>query len=187
MTPNIRKIVVQLEEVLTEMDRPVGATKLKPRSAKVVVAAVVKNPFSGQYVEDLDALKELGKNISGQLTERGVKALEVEPGDVESYGKGAIIGVDGEIEHAAAVLHPRFGAPMRAAVVEGKDIIPSTKKIGGPGSVIVMPMTQKNSIWEFDHMDAAEITIADAPKADEMVIAIVLGIGGRPLARTQPD
>ncbi|NKB78038.1 MAG: amino acid synthesis family protein [Gammaproteobacteria bacterium] len=182
MTPEIRKIVIQLEEIHQEMAQAVD----KPTS-KVTVAAVIKNPFSGKYVEDLNELKELGKHISSQLTERGVKALDIDPGDVESYGKGAIIGVDGEIEHAAALLHPRFGAPMRAAVVEGKDIIPSTKKIGGPGAVIVMPLTHKNSIWEFDHMDAAEITIPDAPKPDEIVVAIVLGVGGRPLARTKPD
>ncbi|NKB60994.1 MAG: amino acid synthesis family protein [Gammaproteobacteria bacterium] len=182
MTPDIRKIVIQIEETHKEM----GKTIHNP-SNKVTVAAVIRNPFAGEYVQDLDELKELGKNISGLLTERGVKALAVSPADVESYGKGAIVGIDGEIEHAAALLHPRFGAPMRAAVVEGKDIIPSTKKIGGPGSVIVMPMTHKNSIWEFDYMDAAEITIADAPKPDEILVAIVLGIGGRPLARTKPD
>ena len=128
--------------------------------------------------------------VDGQwlATEKQLKYLNKEkPDDIESYGKGAIVGVDGEIEHAAALLHPRFGAPVRSAVGSGKDIIPSTKKIGGPGSLIVMPMTNKNNIWDFDFMDATEISISDAPKADEILIAVCLGIGGRPLKRVKPD
>ena len=104
-----------------------------------------------------------------------------------SYGKAAIIGTDGEIEHTAAILHPRFGAPVRAAVGKGDDIIPGTKKVGGPGSVAVIPLTNKNSIWEFDDMDSTEITIPDAPHADEIVVIVALAIGGRPLARTKAD
>ena len=157
------------------------------RKAKVAVAAVIKNPLAGDYVEDLEVIRELGKNVSGQLAEKGVQVLGVDPDDIESYGKGAIIGVDGEIEHSAALLHPRFGAPVRAAVKEGKDIIPGTKKVGGPGSSITMPLTHKNNIWDFDHMDAMEISIPDAPKADEIVVIVALGIGGRPLCRTHPD
>ena len=179
---DIRKIVVQLEEIQKEMNREVS-----PPSRKVTVAAVIKNPYAGQYVEDLEPLYDLGAEIGGLLAERGVQALGVEPDAVEAYGKGAIIGVDGEVEHAAAVMHPRFGGPVRAAVDHGDDIIPSTKKVGGPGSVLVMPITEKNSIWSFDHMDASEITIPDAPKADEMVIAVALAIHGRPLHRTRKD
>ena len=180
--PDIRKIVVVLEETRKEMGREVDT-----RKAKVAVAAVIKNPLAGKYQEDLEEIKELGKNVSGILAKRGVEALGVNPGDVESYGKGAIVGVDGEIEHSAALLHPRFGAPVREAVVEGKDIIPGTKKVGGPGSSITMPLTNKNNIWDFDHMDSMEISIPDAPKADEIVVVVVLGIGGRPLNRTKPD
>ena len=179
---DIRKIVVQLEEVHKEMEKNVA-----PMTRKVTVAAVLKNPFAGKYVDDLEPLYDLGKEIGGLLAGRGVQALGVEPNQVEAYGKGAIIGVDGEIEHAAAVMHPRFGGPVRAAVDHGDDIIPSTKKVGGPGSVLVMPITQKDSIWSFDHMDSSEITISDAPKADEMVIAVALAVGGRPLCRTRMD
>lgn len=179
---DVRKIVVQLEEVQKEMGRPV-----KPASRKVTVAAVIKNPYAGQYVEDLEPLYDLGKEIGGLLAQRGVAALGIAPDSVEAYGKGAIIGLDGEIEHAAAVMHPRFGGPVRSAVGKGDDIIPSTKKVGGPGSCLLMPITEKNSIWSFDHMDAAEITIPDAPKNDEMVVAVVLATGGRPLHRTRKD
>lgn len=179
---DIRKIVIQIEETQKEMGMAVS-----PPSRKVTVAAVINNPYAGQYVEDLEALYDLGRDVSGLLAERGVQALGVDPEDIEAYGKGAIIGLDGEIEHAAAVLHPRFGGPVRDAVGHGNDIIPSTKKVAGPGSLLVMPITQKDSIWSFDHMDASEISIADAPKPDEMLIAVALAVGGRPLHRTKKD
>ena len=116
---------------------------------------------------------------------RAVEALGVKPGSITSYGKGAVIGTGGEIEHAAAILHPRFGKPVREAVEKGDDIIPSTKKMGGPGSVLVLPITNKDSIWSFDHMDAMEISIPDAPREDEMLIAVAVADSGRPLARTR--
>lgn len=179
--PDIRKIVVQVEETHKEGGAPVS-DKLK-----VTVAAVINNPFAGKVVGDLEPFYDLGKNISGMLTDKGVAALGVSPNDVVSYGKSAIVGTDGEIEHCAAILHPRFGSPMRQAVVEGKDIIPSTKKVGGPGSSTVVPLTNKNNIWSFDDMDSTEISIPDAPKSDEIVVVVALGIGGRPLARTKAD
>ena len=98
-------------------------------------------------------------------------------------GKGAIVGVDGEIEHAAALIHPRFGAPVRGALGDATEIIPSTKKMGGPGAALAVPLTSKKSIWEFDHMDAAEITVADAPHAGEIVVILAR----RPLAPTKPS
>ena len=180
--PKIRKVVIQLEEIYEEAGRSVEGAK-----HKVTVAAAIRNPFAGQYVEDLTPLYDLGRNISGLLADRGVAALGVEPEQITSYGKGAVVGIDGELEHAAALIHPRFGAPVRAAVGKGDDIIPSTKKMGGPGSVIVMPLTNKDSIWEFDDMDAAEITVPDAPRNDEILVAVCLGIGGRPLHRIKPD
>lgn len=179
---HLRKTVIQLEEIHEEM----GKT---PRTAcrKVTVAAVITNPFAGKYIEDLEPLYDLGAEIGGMLAKKGVEALGVQPDEVESYGKGAIVGLNGEIEHAAALLHPRFGAPVRKAVGKGDDIIPSTKKMGAPGATIVMPVTNKNRIWEFDDMDAAEITIPDAPRDDEVVVILILAIGGRPLARTKAD
>jgi hypothetical protein len=175
---NVRKIVAQLEEILSECGQPV-----EPPTKKVAVTAVIKNPYAGQYVEDLTPLYDLGAEVSKILAERGVALLGVAPDQVQSYGKGAIIGTDGEIEHSAALLHPRFGAPVRAAVGSGKDIIPGTKKVGAAGSAIVMPMTNKDNIWDFDHMDSIEIAIPDAPRPDEIVITVCLGIGGRPLHR----
>ena len=126
----------------------------------------------------------MGAEIGGLLAIKAVVAMDVEPAAIISYGKGAIVGLDGEIEHAAAILHPRFGKPVREAVEKGDDIIASTKKTGGPVSVLVMPLTNKNSIWSFDHMDATEISLPDAPRADEIVVALAVADGGRPLART---
>lgn len=179
---DVRRIVVQVEETWREMDRAIA-----PRPRKVVAAAVIRNPYAGKYVEDLAPLYDLGADVAALLAERAVAALGVAPEDVAAYGKGAIVGVDGELEHAAAILHPRFGAPVRAAVERGDDIIPSTKKLGGPGSSITMPVTNKNDIWSFDDMDAAEIAIPDAPRSDEIVVCLALAVGGRPLHRvTKP-
>ncbi len=123
-----------------------------------------------------------GPRFAALLVKRGIEALGVAGSAITSYGKAAIIGTDGEIEHAAALIHPKLGAPVRAAVT-GKDIIPSTKKMGAPGATITFPLTGKESIWSFDNMDAAEITIPDAPRANEAVVILGLGIGGRPLKR----
>lgn len=175
---SVRKIVVHVEETHIEM----GQT-IKPPARKAVAAAVIANPYAGRYVEDLTALYDLGAEVGGMLARRAVAALGVEPAAIQSYGKGAIVGLNGEIEHAAALLHPRFGKPVREAVEHGKDIIASTKKMGGPGATLVMPLTNKDDIWSFDHMDAYEISLPDAPNVDEIVVAVVVADGGRPLAR----
>ena len=178
---NIRKIVVQLEEVLSDNGKPVDGKR------KITVAAAINNPYAGAYYEDLEPLYDLGKDISGILAKRGVDILGIEPGEVTSYGKAAIVGTNGELEHTAAILHPRFGGPVRAAVGKGDDIIPGTKKVGGPGSTAVIPLTNKNNIWSFDDMDSTEISVPDAPLPDEILVVVALGIGGRPLARTKAD
>ena len=175
----VRKTVVQVEETLSEGERQVVQPKVK-----VVVAAVVRNPFAGDYVDDLATLEALGAEVAAELVERAVAALGPDIA-VSAYGKGAIVGLAGELEHAAAILHPRFGAPVRAAIGGGAAIIPSTKKVAGPGAPLTMPVTNKDDIWSFDEMDAAEITIPDAPRADEIVVCLVLAAGGRPHARTK--
>ena len=180
--PQIRKLSTRVDEVHTEMGMPID-----PPRRKVAVAAIVENPFAGSYVEELEPLYDLGRDLSGYLTERAVEALAVEPNDITGYGKAAIIGTDGEIEHAAAVMHPRFGAPVRAAVDHGDDIITSTKIVAGPGTSIAVPLTNKDSIWEFDDMDSIEMSMPDGPRPNEMVIVVALAIGGRPLARTKKD
>ena len=181
-TAEIRKMIASVEDTHREAGQQLGTP-----SRKCVVAAVISNPLAGQPDADLDILKDIGADISAQLVARGCDALGAGPDDVESYGKGAIVGVGGEIEHAAALIHPRFGAPVRGALGKASEIITSTKKMGGPGAAITVPLTSKLSIWDFDHMDAAEITIPDAPHAHEIIVILALGIGGRPRKRIKPD
>jgi hypothetical protein len=176
---DVRKIVVQVEETLSEAGREAHRPNVK-----VVAAAVVRNPLAGGFAEDLAELEILGADVAELLAARAVAALG-EGVPVTAYGKGAIVGLDGELEHAAAILHPRFGAPVRSAVGGGAAIIPSTKKVAAAGASITMPVTNKDDIWSFDEMDAAEISIPDAPRPDEVVVCVVLAAGGRPLARTR--
>jgi hypothetical protein len=122
------------------------------------------------------------------LVERALAVLAsvgLSAADVRGYGKGAIVGIEGDREHTAAVLHPRFGAPVRAAIGGGADIIPGTKKVAGPGTAITMPIGNKDDRWAFDDMDAIDIVIPDAPRPDEIVIALALSAGGRPNARVR--
>ena len=173
---------------LTEVHREAGA-EVDPPTRKVVAAAAIANPLAGRpLAADLSELEALGADISGYLVERALEALDaagVPATEVRGYGKGAIIGTNGELEHSAAILHPRFGAPVRAAIGGGADIIPGTKKVAGPGASITMPIGNKDDRWVFDDMDAAEACIPDAPRADEMVVVLVLSTGGRPHARVK--
>lgn len=180
----VRTMTVTLQEVHREAGAPVD-----PPTRKVIAAAAIRNPLANQpLAADLSVLEELGAEISGLLVKRALEVLAsagVDAQEVRGYGKGAIVGTAGELEHSAAVLHPRFGAPVRAAIGGGSDIIPGTKKVAGPGATITMPIGNKDDRWVFDDMDAAEASIQDGPRADEMVVALVLSCGGRPHARVR--
>lgn len=173
---NLRKLIVQREETPGD-----GAAS----TVKVVAAAVVTNPHAGAYVEDLSVIEALGAEVAALLVDEALRALGDRAGEVSAYGKAAIVGLDGELEHAAALIHPRFGAPVRAAIGGGAAIIPSTKKVDAAGAAITMPLTNKDDIWSFDEMDAAEISVPGAPRADEILVCLALGVGGRPHARTK--
>lgn len=174
--PEIRKIVTNIEEIRFE-----GFRKLEKPIHKCSAAAVIRNPFAGVYVEDLSELSEYGEYLGAYLTEIAVKALG--GAAVHSYGKGAIIGLNGELEHGGAILHPRLGTPMRKAVGGGKAIIPSAKKTGGAGTSLDIPLHYKDAAFVRTHYDAMEIRIPDAPRDDEIVVALVVTDGGRPHAR----
>lgn len=183
----IRAVHSAIHETMSEA----GAT-LEPPTVVATCAVVVHNPLAGQgRIEDLEELEALGNESAGFLVERCLRVLHavgLSPTDVRGYGKGAIVGIDGDREHSAAILHPRFGAPVRAAIGGGADIIPGTKKVAGPGAPITMPIGNKDDRWVFDDMDAVDISVADAPHADEIVIALALSCGGRPGARiTKPQ
>jgi len=176
----VRKLIVQREETRREGGHDLGAP-----TVKVVAAAVVANPLAGMSSDDLGVLEELGAEVAALLVAEALPALGERASEVTAYGKAAVVGLAGELEHAAAVLHPRFGAPVRAAIGGGAAIIPSTKKVDGAGAAITMPLTNKDDIWSFDEMDAAEIAVPGAPRDNEILVCLALAAGGRPLARTR--
>jgi Amino acid synthesis len=174
----IRKLLTIVEETHYELNQ-----KMAPPTRKAAAIAVISNPFAGRFVEDLSELIETGKLLGQVLGERAVAALGIAPGDAQSYGKAAIVGEDGELEHAAAILHPKLGAPLRKAVEKGAALVPSAKKRGGSGAAIDVPLGHKDAAFVRSHFDAMEIRVADAPRRDEIVVAVVVTDSGRPLAR----
>ncbi len=142
---------------------------------------MIENPFAGTYQEDLTLLIDAGEELGKLLTERALAMLE--GGHVESFGKGAIVGTRGELEHAAALLHPKLGTPLRAAIGGGKAIIPSAKKVGGPGTTLDVPLHFKDAVYVRSHYDAMEVRVADAPRDSEILVAVVLTDAGRPQPR----
>ncbi len=157
-----------------------GFRQLAKPLRRVAAGAVIKNPFAGRYVEDLSELYETGAELGKLLGETAVAQLK---GEAQSYGKAAIVGMDGELEHAAALLHPTLGAPLRAAVGGGGAIIPSAKKMGGPGATIDVPLHHKDEMYVRSHFDALAFRIDDAPAPEEIVVIVAVTDGGRPHAR----
>jgi hypothetical protein len=174
----IRKVVSVVETTRREMGVAVVGLH-----RKVATGIVMTNPFAGSYIEDVGPLVELGAELGQALIDEALAALGCPAADVSAYGKAAVVGTNGEIEHAAALIHPKFGAPIRAALGRGPAIIPSTKLLGGPGTRIVAPLTNCSDIWVFDDMDAIAFGIDDAPRPDEILAVLALGVGGRPLHR----
>ena len=174
----IRKMVTVVEEIREEMGQEVA-----PPHRKAAAIAVIKNPFAGKYQEDLSDLMAIGEQLGTMLGELAVKSLGIPKEKSESYGKGAIVGLNGELEHAAAILHPKLGKPFREALGGGKAIIPSAKKMGAPGATLDVPLHFKDAAFVRSHFDAMEIRVQDAPRDDEIVVVLVVTDSGRPLAR----
>ncbi|HUF43805.1 MAG TPA: amino acid synthesis family protein [Aestuariivirgaceae bacterium] len=178
MKADIRKIVVVLDEVHREMGRNIA-----PPTRRAAALAVIANPFAGTYVEDLSDLMDIGAEMGDLLGRKAVAALGVEPAQVQSYGKAAMVGENGELEHAAALLHPKLGAPLRAAVEKGAALVPSSKKMGGPGQPLDIPLGHKQAAYVRSHFDGMEVRLNDAPRANEILIAVAITDSGRPLSR----
>lgn len=178
MIAKIRKIVVVVEETRSEQGQTID-----PPTRKAAAAAVIKNPFAGRYVDDLAELIAVGEELGALLGEKAVAALGVAPAAIESYGKAAVVGENGELEHAAALLHPKLGAPLRKAVEKGAALVPSSKKRGGMGAPIDIPLGHKDAAFVRSHFDGMEVRINDAPRADEIVVAVAVTDSGRPLPR----
>jgi hypothetical protein len=178
MTAKIRKLIVQVDETRIEMGQPVN-----PPTRRAVAMAVIENPYAGRYVGNLDELIAIGEELGKLLGDKCVQALGIAPGKAESYGKAAIVGEAGELEHAAAILHPKLGAPLRVAVEKGAALVPSAKKMGGLGTAVDVPLGHKDAAFVRSHFDAIEARVADAPRANEIVVAVAVTDSGRPLPR----
>lgn len=178
MSADIRKIVTIVDEIQREMGRPVS-----PPTRRAVAAAVIANPFAGRYADDLSDLTAIGEELGELLTQRCIAALGIAGGQAESYGKAAIVGEGGELEHAAAILHPKMGTPVRRVLEKGAALIPSAKKMGGLGTAIDVPLGHKDAAYVRSHFDAIEIRVPDAPRAGEIVVAIAVTDSGRPAPR----
>jgi hypothetical protein len=178
MSAQIRKLIVSVEETRREMGREVS-----PPTRRALAIAVIANPYAGRYSESLDELIAIGDELGGLLGERCVQALGIAPEAAESYGKAAIVGEAGELEHAAAILHPKLGAPLRKAVQKGAALVPSAKKSGGPGTPIDVPLGHKDAAFVRSHFDAIEARVADAPRAGEILVAVAVTDSGRPFPR----
>lgn len=178
MTAKIRKFIVQVDEVHIEMGRAIT-----PPTRRALAMAVIHNPYAGRYVENLDELIAIGEELGALLGQKCVQALGIKPGEAQSYGKAAIVGEGGELEHAAAILHPKLGAPLRLAVEKGAALVPSSKKQGTLGTAIDVPLGHKDAAFVRSHFDAMEARVSDAPRANEIVVAVVVTDSGRPLAR----
>jgi hypothetical protein len=176
--PQVRKIYTVVEE--THAD---GTVRLETPTRKAAAAAVFTNPFAGKYQEDLSLLIQWSEELGELLTQKAVAALGIEPEKVHSYGKGAIVGANGELEHCAAIMHPTLGKPMRANVGGGKALIPSAKKAGYPGVAIDVPLGYKDAAFVRSHFDAMEVRMPDAPRGDELVLVVAVTDSGRPAAR----
>jgi len=174
----VRKYVTIVEEVRLE-----AGQKIDPPNRRAAAIAVIKNPFAGSYEQDLSPLMDVGETLGGILGKMALQALGIGPEAAESYGKAAIVGEKGEREHAAAILHPKLGKPFREALGGGKAIIPSAKKMGGPGTPIDVPVHYKDEAFVRSHFDAMTVRVEDAPWADEIVVVLVVTAAGRPLAR----
>ena len=172
----VRKIVFVEERVLAEVSKTAG----KPVT-RVAGIAVIQNPFARQgYVEDLAALFDVGARLGEALMPDVVRRL---PNPATSYGKAAIVGVNGDFEHGGALIHPKLGKPMRAAVGGGDAIISSNVKVAAAGSAIDVTLAHKDDIWSFDHFDTMTVMVADAPRPDEIVVLMIAADGGRPAPR----
>jgi hypothetical protein len=178
MTAEIRKIAVTVEETHREAGRAIS-----PPTRKAVAVAVIANPFAGTYTEDLSPLMEIGAELGALLGAKCVAALGIAPEQAQSYGKSAMVGENGELEHAAAILHPKLGAPLRKAVDKGAALVPSSKKMGSPGQVLDVPLGHKDAAYVRSHFDGIEVCLNDAPRANEIMVAVAVTDSGRPLPR----
>jgi hypothetical protein len=168
---DIRKIVTLREVTFAEL----GHKPARP-VVRAVGIAIFDNPFGGKWAEDLRPLFEAGAALGERLMPELVRLLD---GPAVSYGKGAIVGVAGEMEHGGACVHPMLGRPMRAALGGGQAVIPSNVKVAPPGAAIDIPLGHKDDPWSFAHFDTITVSVADSPRPHEIMVILAIADGGR--------
>lgn len=173
----VRKYVGMVDETLHD-----GGPDLTKSVRKAVVGGVVANPFAGRYVEDLRPMVQALEPLAMELTNRLMKMLGATGQEFEAYGKGVIVGVAGELEHAA-IWHEPAGVGVRKAMGGAKSIMPSTGKVAAAGARIDIPLNHVNAAYVRSHYDAIEFAVPDGPKPDEIVFIVAAAIGGRPYPR----
>lgn len=174
----IRKLLTVVEETHREVDR-----QITPPTRKAAAIAVIKNPFAGRFVEDLTALMDTGAELGGMLGRKCLEALGIGPEKAESYAKACVVGLNGELEHAAAIMHPKLGKPFRDALGRGLALIPSVKKRGSAGCTVDVPINHKDAAFIRSHFDGMTVSVEDAPLPDELMVVLVVTDSGRPLPR----
>jgi hypothetical protein len=167
----IRKIITLREVVFAEL----GHDAPRP-IMRAIGIGVIRNPFAGRWVEDLRSLFEAGAALGERLMPELARLLDR---PAVSYGKGALVGVAGEMEHGGACVHPMLGRPMRAAIGGGQAVIGSNVKVAAPGTLLDVPLSHKDDSWSFEHFDTVTVSVADAPRPEEIVVVMAIADGGR--------
>jgi len=173
---DVRKLVLSVEDVWHD-GGPRNGRPLQRGS----IAAVLHNPYAGEYVDDIQPMMEALKPLGREMAQRLIAALGG-PAAIEGYGKGALIGLGGELEHGA-LWHVPGGYGMRDLLEGSHAIVPSTTKIGAAGATIDIPIHHRVAAYVRSHFDSLEVRVADGPRADEMLLALAMTTGGRPHAR----
>jgi hypothetical protein len=169
----LRKRLLFVEEIFHEGGPPAAVPH-----KRAAIMCVIKNPYAGRYVEDIQPFMKDLEPLGVDMAQRLLDALGGDPKGIEGYGKGAIIGAAGELEHGA-LWHAPGGYSMRAVLGEANAIVPSTKKVGGAGTRLDVPVTHINASYVRSHFDSMEVGAADAPRADEMAVILVMTTGAR--------
>ena len=180
---DMRKTVTLIEEIRSE-----NGVTADPPLRRVAIAAVFRNPLAGKAAADLTPLIDCTLELGASLTRAALAALGAGPAELRSYTKAALVGIDGDLEHGAAMIHPRLGMAMRRAIRRGRVIIPGHAKVGPPGTSVDLIYGPIDEGWDLDAADSIQVSVPDSPRADEIVLFLGYATGPRPNARCKgPD
>lgn len=176
------EIPIRKQVLLQESTYSAGGRTRADPIQKVAAIAVLENPYADTWQEDLSLLIDWGAKLGEQLTAAAAEQIGG-INTVESYGAAGVVGTEGELEHVAALLHPKLGGPVREVLDGGDAIIPSVKKRSGPGATLDVPLSYMDNAYVRSHFDGMEVQVGDAPAPDEILLVMALADGGRPFPR----